>query len=321
LSRTLFELGYERSYHGEEFLLHIWHPLTADYWAMPEHGGLWLPPTGKLEVGDQKTDDLEVLNNTPPELLAKRISGCRADAVAFDGAERLFWPVFNVSLDAKVLVLNWRSYTEAHRSMERFAILFLPWINVIGTIDTGMKALPWGALYALTEPLLGRPLTEFLETGGPPINQVQSPYKMGWLRMVSAMRFSGHWFLGLCEWFDMNEERHTEFFRQIDRRVPPERRLDVDPRKTTYEDLCRFLDLHPCRRKGRLPRAINLGNHEFDFFPAWCMLVPIWLTVHWLNWSLFRRIGRGVLRTLSWALPAVHAAARAALSSRHKKVE
>eukprot|EP00415_Alexandrium_ostenfeldii_P000039 UN0039 len=144
----------------------------------------------------------------------------------------------------------------------------------------------------VVEPLLGYPIKHFLESGRPLINQHQSAYKMLWTRTTAAMRFSGHWFMGLCEWIDMSEEKHAAFFQRIDKVVPQERRLEVDPRKTTYEELCSFLEIKPCKKSGRLPRAINLGNHEFDFSPAYMLCFPVWVGIHWLNW-----------RFVHWLLP------------------
>ena len=52
------------------------------------------------------TADLKVLAGTRPEELAAALSKCRAGALAFDGYESLFWPIYNVSPNAKVIVLN-----------------------------------------------------------------------------------------------------------------------------------------------------------------------------------------------------------------------
>jgi len=283
LSRTLFELGYEHSYHGEEYLQYVWHPISYEYWARPENGGLAVAPIGSLFRS--QTTDLEVLASTPPELLAARTSSCRTDAVALDGAEALFWPLMQVSPDAKVLVLNWRTFGEAGTAFRKFTRQLFPYLYMVGSLDVGLHLLPWPLLFHALEPLFGRPAKQSLETGRPAFNQVETPYYMSWVRHNSMSRFCGHWLLGLSQWSALTEAGYGAFFERIKREVPPARRLDFDPRKTTYEDLCRFLQLEPCKKSGRIPRAINLGNHELDFFPAYAMLMPMHLTVHWCNWN------------------------------------
>jgi len=285
MSRTLFELGYERSYHGEEYLNHVWHPIYYDYWAKPENGGHVVPKIGSM-ASFWSTEDMEVLNNTAPELIASGTSRCRTDAVALDGAEKLFWPIMEVSPTAKVLVLNWRTYAKAKESMEQFVMYFGPWLIMMGNLDLCIHVFPWALIFLALEPLCGSPMHKLLEEGGPPLNQVQSPYMMLWQRHMANVRYVGHWMMGLSEWADASEESHEAFFERIKRDVPPERRMEVDPRKTTYEDLCRFLELEPCKKSGRIPRAINLGNHELDFLPAFAMLTPVYLLVHWCNWKL-----------------------------------
>eukprot|EP00415_Alexandrium_ostenfeldii_P002073 UN2073 len=229
LSRTLFELGYNYSYHGEELLSHVWHPIAYEYWARPENGGLSVPPIGTVTSSTYRKEDVRVLNNTSRELLAKRLSTCRTDAVAFDGAEGLFWPVYEASPDVKVDELT---------------------------------------------PLRGRAALRLSHQALP--GERQTAHKPAPERLQDAV----------------DAEKHAAFFQRIDKVVPQERRLEVDPRKTTYEELCSFLEIKPCKKSGRLPRAINLGNHEFDFSPAYMLCFPVWVGIHWLNW-----------RFVHWLLP------------------
>jgi len=289
MSRALYELGLEHSYHGEEFILHVWSQHAADYWA--GRGG---PPALGLPWR-QTRGDREVLEATRPEELARLVSRCRVDAVAFDGVEELFWPVQRVSPTAKVLVLDWRTFDQAVESMDNFYDLLVPYLHLLTLLQSSLSALPWPLLFHVAEPALGEPLRTFLRSGGPPVNQVQSVYVGLWLRAMGATRSSNHWFGGLSGWgraeeegLDVSGRRVFEgFFERVRQEIPPERRLHFDVRKDTYEDICRFLGLSPCLRSGRLPRARNLGNQEFDFPLQFLVHMLACLLLHLVNWRIF----------------------------------
>jgi len=283
LSRTLYELGMDHSYHGEEFLVNAWAQHSKDFWARPENGAMSPPKCG---LRGKLAADMTVLNNTSPEQLALLYSRCRVDAQAFDGIERLFWPTLEVSPGAKVIVLNWRTYAQLRKSMRHFSRMFLPFIMFTGLLASSLVMLPWGIFFPIFEYLSGGQIDEFLRTGSPPLNQHQWPLLMLWIRMTGNARMTSHWFCGLSMWRFLTQERMTNFFAEIHRAVPPERRMDFDPRKNTYEDLCKFLELKECKRSGKIPRAINMGNHERDFPLAFWTCVPIWLFFHWLNWRI-----------------------------------
>jgi len=128
MSSTLHELGMKKSFHGQEFMLHVFSKIADRYWMRPENGGrvsrnwhhLNLISRGKQmtggEVGtiaSQKagmlTDSADVLKHTSLETLAEYTSKCQIDSIAFDGVETLFWPMYKASPDAKVILLDWRS--------------------------------------------------------------------------------------------------------------------------------------------------------------------------------------------------------------------
>eukprot|EP00413_Alexandrium_margalefii_P035666 CAMPEP_0204597642 /NCGR_PEP_ID=MMETSP0661-20131031/53910_1 /ASSEMBLY_ACC=CAM_ASM_000606 /TAXON_ID=109239 /ORGANISM="Alexandrium margalefi, Strain AMGDE01CS-322" /LENGTH=355 /DNA_ID=CAMNT_0051608339 /DNA_START=195 /DNA_END=1259 /DNA_ORIENTATION=+ len=307
LSRTLFQLGMERSYHGEELIMNVWFQHATNWLRRPENGGHSMPEVYiPWRRGDQ---GLQVLNGVPSEEFADSIARCRVDAVALDGVEKLFWPIYDVSPGIKVVVLNWRTYQEATTSMWSFMSLFIPYLVLVGHFNSAASALPWGLITYVTEPLFGRSLRERMRSGKMMVNQVQDPYEVLWYKFVCTVRVCSHWFSGLSLWEGMTEEEHTEFFDTIRRKVPPENRLDFDPRKHTYEDLCRFLGMGECRRSGRLPRAINLGNYEIDFFPGTALTSPIVIFMHWVNFKSFRWLSRLVWKIAQTALAASFALA------------
>lgn len=299
LSRTLYQIGYERSYHGEDFLQFVWHPHFKEHWAKPENGGHRLAPIG---LPWKPTDTGKVLlEATPPEKLAELLSRCRVDALALDGIEHLFWHVYRVSPGVKVIVLNWRTFEEARKSFEQFAAVFVPWQVASTCLSSACGVLPWNVVFSVIEPLIGNPLLEYQRQGAPPSQQVMNPYVVMWSK-ACAFLVGGHWWTGLSAWPRMTKEAHAAFFKTVKWIVPPGDRMDFDPRKHTYEDLCRFLGMSECRRSGRIPRARNVFNTEIDFLPTTLITTPMLVYMHWVNYRVIKWILGLVWRALTAAL-------------------
>lgn len=85
--------------------------------------------------------DKQVLLGTRPEELAAAISSCRVDALAFDGIEQLFSPVYKISPGAKVLLMNWRTFEQWQKSLTTFVpeLLFEIWF--MGLLGGSLQAL------------------------------------------------------------------------------------------------------------------------------------------------------------------------------------
>jgi len=299
MSRVLYQLGMEHSYHSEEFGMHVYSSLADNYF-LKRSSGAWsgLPSPGLVE-----TEDEEVLNGTSPEELAAAISRCRVDAIAFDGIEKLFWPVYEVSPDAKVILLNWRTFEEWRTSLEAFAPILFAEIFSMGLLFSGFSVLPWGALFHVIDPLVGRRIEKLLRTGGPPICQVYDAYTSLWHSLVSFRRIVTRWHGGISL-FPEEEEEYNEYLQKVKQLVPPERLIEWDMKKNTFEDLCQFLGMDPCPRSGRLPRVNNAFIFVQDFPWAFLLKLPPTFLVHWLNWkilsalfsalfSVWRRLVRG----------------------------
>jgi len=304
MSRSLYQLGLTHSYHSEEISLHVWSDLAAKFWRRPENAGVKVP-VGMPYVG-RTTTDLEVLAATRPGELAAALSRCKVDAMAFDGLELLFWPVYEVSPDAKVIVLNWRTWQELLTSSVNFAGWFSHLMYIGAYLSSSMHALPWGAAFHALDPLVGRPIQRLLSSGGAPVNQEQGPLVMLWYRMMSGYRVTNHFFHGLgagsnATFYGMLVREHVqaEFFERVHREVPPERRLDFDPRKQGYEDLCKFLEISNCPRRGLLPRAVSVYAHERDFPLSFAFCVVVYVVLHWANWKIYSALLSSLLGALT----------------------
>merc|ERR1712061_575360 len=110
------------------------------------------------------------------------ISKCRADSVAFDGIEELFWPVYNNSPGVKIIALTWRTYKERSRSALSFGPQLQFSLLLLGFGLGGAHQLPWAAVWLALDPVaewfLGRPVIKGRLKEGGPVNFMQ--YDFWW---------------------------------------------------------------------------------------------------------------------------------------------
>ncbi|CAE8587453.1 unnamed protein product, partial [Polarella glacialis] len=143
MSRALYQLGFDHSYHGEELGLHVWSPVADEFWQRPENGGLRLAPPAHLFSGISE-DSQTVLSSLHPEAWAGALSRCKTDAVAFDGLEKLMMPTLDVSPGAKVILLSWRTWDEWLKSHMDFTDVLLLSTTLLGFAQGSFAMLPWG---------------------------------------------------------------------------------------------------------------------------------------------------------------------------------
>eukprot|EP00415_Alexandrium_ostenfeldii_P001389 UN1389 len=203
--------------------------------------------------------------------------------------ERLFWPVYDVSPAAKVLILDWRTFTERDASSAKFYWLMMNVHGYCFNLFAGLLGAPWVLAVNGLDRLFGSEMYNFLVQGGPPLamftagNEVIRDLYMAVLR---PRRIGSHMFAGLKETVQTREE-YDDFYKIPYERIPPERRMSWDMRKHGYEDLCAFLGIKDCPRKGLLP--------NMPFFFDWEDLyhgehLTIWLVCsafHMVNFYVF----------------------------------
>jgi len=296
MSRVLYQLGLEHSYHSEEFNAFVWARHADKFW-LDHYGGRWSQmPSVARYVAEQL--DTVVLQNTSSEKLAEIVSKCKVDAIALDGIEMLFFPMYAVSPNAKVIMLNWRTFEQWRKSLVTFGPLLALQIQFLGVLNCAVVILPWGWLFHIVDPLFfDRWLEKVLKSGGPAFCQEYGGAYFGfWHGLVAIRRIATRWMSGLAYFPDAKELYDLEF-QKVKDRVPKDRLMEVDPRKHTYEDICRFLEIKDCKRSGKFDKAVNLFNFEHDFPEAFFKKLPILLLLHYLNfkilfflWRSFKRV-------------------------------
>lgn len=285
MTRALYQVGFNHSYHAEEFNLHVWSRLYDAYW---ERGA------SKWQNVPYNWRGLAVLRSIPLQQLSVAISRCRVDAVAFDGIERLFGPVFHVSWGAKVISLNWRPYSDYEKSMKTFLPMLVFQVLLSTSFMGSFTVLPYGVVLKVIDPLIGRPIENLLRSGGPPINQKQTLVIKLFHYVSNIQKIAKHWTNGLMYVPD-DEEKYDSYFRDIRTRLPAEDLLEWDMSRHGWEDLCRFVGADCRGRKGKLPRAVNVLNFERDFplCAAGAFLIasaPAWALNWWLLTALLRAV-------------------------------
>eukprot|EP00913_Durusdinium_trenchii_P021064 g19795.t1 len=157
--------------------------------------------------------------------LMEKIGRCRMEAIALDGLETLFDPLAKANPDAKVIMMNWRTFRQWRNSLDTFVhkLTVMVYHNIITGSSLGL--LPWLALLQPLDRLSGGHVEHLLRSGGPPITEVG--------------------------------------------------------------ELCNFLGIDPCIKKGKVPKAINTWIFEHDFPIAANAVIVLRLFLHWVNWKLF----------------------------------
>ncbi|CAE7352404.1 ttc4 [Symbiodinium pilosum] len=92
----------------------------------------------------------------------------------------------------------------------------------------------------------------------------------------------------MTSWIPETEEEYNGFFNEVRRRIPKERLFEWDPRRHTMEELCDFLNVHPCPKKGKTPRAINTWIFELDFPVASMSVNALRFFMHWVTDKLLK---------------------------------
>lgn len=307
MSRALDDVGL-KAYHSEDFTFHVWGPLHDMYWRRPENGAkIWamdrLATTSEPALRGHSlmpnmdfAADLHVLKDLRSEDLAAAISRCRADAMVFDGIEQLFWPVYDLSPGAKVIVLNWRTFSEIRKSGKYFGPQLWWALYGLALLVLGMHFLPWNAIVLpVLDPLFGSPITRQMREGLPFHAGVESdPWEPMlvciWRMQCTERKTLAHWYSGF-RGSASDEYEYHKYWEAVER-VPKEDRFEWNMKKHGYKDLCKFLNItgNPlCERPGPLHKSgINVLNHEREQPLLNKIVVPsYYMFLHWIDFKIF----------------------------------
>mmetsp|Transcript_84738 Transcript_84738/g.263194 ORF Transcript_84738/g.263194 Transcript_84738/m.263194 type:complete len:500 (+) Transcript_84738:71-1570(+) len=296
MMRALYQIGYEHSYHSEDANLFVWSRVIDEYWDQPHM-------KDKKPMFRPQRYDRQILGewfNSPQ--FTDAFSRCRVDAMSFDGLARMFMFVYQVSPGSKVIILNWRTWKEQLRSYRDYNRFQFYAGLVIGFLTSPTGNLPWGYLILnVLEPLNGYPIRTLLEEGGPPINQAVTAITLYYYSSVQRERVSMRIGEKSIGWWPKDEENFHLWYDLVRLQVPAKDRFEFDYRKHGFEDLCKFLEIDPCPKKGRLPKVWNYLPIQMDFPRQYFVWLPVVLLFHWVNWQLLVRLPRACERRC-WAL-------------------
>jgi len=231
---------------------------------------------------------MDAMFNSGTANLAYRLSKCRVDAMAFDGIEPLFYPVYDASPGVKVVILSWRTYEEWQKSLDVFSVKFFLQLAVQACLNNSPHFLPWGAIVMpVLDMLGGGGIDKFLRNGDS-LTFTKGLAVRFFHNQVFARRYVSHALSGLEKMMYLDRESYYAFFEEIRKRVPEKDRMEWNVRKNNLQDLCDFLGIkgHPgCREK--MPRVtVEILRFERNEPLVFTTLVAIYIALHVLNYKI-----------------------------------
>jgi len=287
---------------GPEFKSRLWAPFADEYWRNPESGGgmfpwqrlatagppAYYPGTFKLlEMRKRQHPDHEALEKLPRlgERLAERLSRCRVEALAFDGHDLLFWPIYEASPDARVIMLNWRTWREWSRSGEKFGWRLRFYRISQGTLSMGMSVLPYNALVLPAwDALMGNRLLRTVSTGRSWKYEEHDTVALSTLNHGEfERRVIQH--MNLVHTVHSQED-YNAFWEEGKRRIPKERLLEFNMKRNTVRDLCDFLQIESdlCD-SGLLPNEQIIGRQQMKKPLRALAVIPYFFFCQWASWK------------------------------------
>lgn len=278
ICHALNELGI-RAYHSEDFHFLPWWDFIHELREEPlgAYANLSQP-----YVARELNKDQQLANR-----MMQKISKCRMGAVALDGLEMLMEPLAKANPNAKVVMLNWPTFPQWRKSLDVFTpkLVVMIFHNVISGSSLGL--LPWLALLQpLDRWISGNVVENVLRSGGPPITEVSGPLVWLYHQSMNHRRQYECWQDPSTTIDPKTEEEFRSFYTKVDDYFPKEQVFQWDPRTNTLEELCAFLEISPCPKKGKVPKAINTWIFERDFPIAANAVIVLRLFLHWVNWKL-----------------------------------
>mmetsp|Transcript_39051 Transcript_39051/g.78778 ORF Transcript_39051/g.78778 Transcript_39051/m.78778 type:complete len:332 (+) Transcript_39051:136-1131(+) len=315
MSKALYRLSLN-VWKGPEIKQRLFAPIADEYWRSPQRGGGMFPlqrlatalPPANME-GTRKLRERpwwqapswEVLEKMPRirELMAERLSKCHVEGVVFDGHENLFWPIYEVSPDARVVMLSWRRYRDHQKSAEAFDIRLKLQREFQGLLNVGMHVLPYQALvYPALDALTGNTLLSIASSGRSWFDD-EDAMTMLYNHGISERRVIQHLKSGLS--FRTHSERDYEaYWEEARRRIPKERLLEFNMKKSTAKDLCDFLKVEgPACDPELLPNEKILLMSERNHPERILLVLPYFLLCHWTSYKVVHWVLRKVVGVVS----------------------
>eukprot|EP00416_Gambierdiscus_australes_P022371 CAMPEP_0171075868 /NCGR_PEP_ID=MMETSP0766_2-20121228/13042_1 /TAXON_ID=439317 /ORGANISM="Gambierdiscus australes, Strain CAWD 149" /LENGTH=420 /DNA_ID=CAMNT_0011532773 /DNA_START=39 /DNA_END=1301 /DNA_ORIENTATION=- len=288
-----------KTWHSEEFLLHVWAPLNDKFWLKEENGGsVWAwgrlatpaAPAYKGHSFWQRTEhasDLIAQRGMDFSEIAGAIEKCHVNGLTFDGLENLFWPIYEASPEAKVIMLNWRDFNAFYKSGSNFALEVFVGLLALNFLNCGQHYLPWNAwAIPLLDSFLGH-VTQLMRTGDRMMDW-DSLLILLFRQSVTERRFCQHWHSG-HGFYVRNESTYNGYWEYAKKIIPKERLIELNLKKHTPADVCKMLgvkDKPVCKDTGKIPNIYPLLNMETERWWWMALATPWFLFIHWVNHNL-----------------------------------
>lgn len=281
---ALKKLGIDNTYTGEDFRFFLWHPIATRYW-LRRVGGDWhdLPYPGNPIKRDADYA-FEVLKRTPDHVMAANISRCRPGALAMDGVAMAAHRIVRASPGVKIIRMRWRSLERSVKLQKRAFFDKMTWFLPFSIIFGAPSALPWGALVPVVDKHLGGGAAEqFVKSGRADFGVGKEPWTLTLFRGATYYsRVMAPDYHGVAYDFS-NHGLYVKYMDLIGNVTREQDVFEIDFRIHTYEDVCKFLDVSPCPKSGKIPMGV--GDVPTDW-PAYVPFALLTLPLHWLNWKI-----------------------------------
>lgn len=230
LYHALSDLGL-RTYHGRDIIVH--YPL------------LW-----------EKSRDFNV---------AEYLSKCKIDAICLDAGWEHVVEIIKASPDAKIFVMQWRTYEEWLESVFFYFFVHKELIKyILITFYSGMCIFPWSNILNMINRMRGTDIIRLLADGFPSFERMSgfSP-SITWESICLE--------ISMGEWIDSRQDNSqrlrsaddfNKWYEQVRSISHAHSRVEIDPTLITYEDLCSHLQIKDCPRRGKLDRPSDLFRSE-----------------------------------------------------------
>lgn len=298
-ARAVHTLGF-KSWHGIDWKKHIMIRGTDEFWRLPENGGHGDPTEIQTVRAPAYTGStlwaLRHPSNLPENLytakdIGRRVSRCRVDSTTFDGHELYTMPVIKASPDAKVIMLNWRTFEERQRSGMKFNRMENGLTFLYGYFINPSHLVPYmRALIPIAELISGGGSERIFRQG---MSLTEGMWEVPPLQRFShnlaVKSFNNRWvfknrFMTGAGVDFPTSQAYDQYWSDVREAVPSERLFEWDMRRHTFEDLCGFLGVKsPVCRPERLPKVeveVMRTEADYPFQTAGFLLLELllWLT-------------------------------------------
>jgi len=193
--------------------------------------------------------------------LAEYVSKCKADAICLDNGFQRAVDIIEVSPDAKLFIMKWRTPEQWEKSLTDY-LMYLRIDTALAFMQmSGMFVPPWTTVFKLVNGIVTSDIIHLLRNGYPSVMRTWLPpsiYLELRLRMIKFLIQPGRS-------FSISKDFFNNWYRQVKSAGHRHVQIEIDPTLITYEDLCLHLQIKNCPRHGKLERSIDTFRYHRSF--------------------------------------------------------